>query len=290
MRGLPRKGRAGWPTGSTRLAGVIGDPVRHSLSPALQNAAFAELGLDWAFVAFPVSPGELAQALAGIKALGVEGLSVTMPHKSEVARLVGRLSATAEALVAVNTVVRTHGELAGENTDGAGFLAALREEADFDARGRRCAVFGGGGAARAVVLALAEAGASEVVVVNRSAARARAAASLARGRGRVGDPGEVVEAELVVNATPVGMEGGPSGLVCDPELIDAGQLVVDLVYQPPVTPLIEAARARGATAHNGLGMLVHQAALAFALWTGEEAPVQVMQGVAAEALGIPRRS
>ena len=168
MSSSPGAGERGWPSGTSAVVGVIGDPVRHSLSPVLHNAAFAALRLDWVSVAFPVPPSALDAALAGARALGLRGLSVTMPHKEAVARKVDRTSAAAARLGAVNCVVVEPGGLVGENTDGQGFVAALRRGAGFDPAGRRCLVAGAGGAARAVVLALAEAGASEVVVVGRS--------------------------------------------------------------------------------------------------------------------------
>ncbi|MFN2608369.1 MAG: shikimate dehydrogenase [Acidimicrobiales bacterium] len=293
----------GWSPGPrTRLAGVIGHPVRHSLSPAMHNAAFRALDLDWAYLAFDVAAGEGAAAVGGARALGLEGLSVTMPHKEDAAGAVDLLSPAADALRAVNTVVRRPGDvLEGHNTDGAGFVDALLGDEGFDPAGRRCLVLGAGGAARAVVRALAEAGAAEVVVANRTESRAAAAAALAGPVGRVGAPADAAGAELVVNATPVGMGGVPAAgaevldlegrrlaggagagppTVVDPSCLGPGQLVVDLVYHPPLTPLLEAARDQGAAAVNGLGMLIHQAALAFRLWTGEDPPLAVMSAAA----------
>lgn len=271
---------------STRLAAVIGSPVRHSLSPAMHNAAFAELGLDWIYVAFEVAPGSVPAALAGARALGVGGLSVTIPHKQAALAEVDEVTAAARAVGAVNTVVAGDGgRLIGENTDGAGFLASLADEG-FDPAGRPCAVVGGGGAARAVVHALAGAGASEVLVVNRTEERAEAAAALAGAAGRVGSASDLGRVELIVNATPLGLTGtDPEALPLDPELLGAGQLLVDLVPNPAVTPLMRAAAARGARAAGGLGMLVHQGALAFELWTGRPAPVAVMRAAAVSALG-----
>jgi shikimate dehydrogenase len=275
------------PTGATRLAAVIGSPVRHSLSPALHNAAFEAVGLDWVYVALEVPEGQVPEALAGARALGLAGLSVTMPHKEAVARCCDRLSDDAEALGAVNCVVIRDGELVGHNTDGDGFLAALAVDG-VDARGERCVVLGAGGAARSVALALARAGAAEVAVVNRTEERARQAVALLGGCGRVVTGDRVAEvvaaARLVVNATSVGMgEPGPADLPLDPDLLHEGQVVVDLVYQPLETPLVRAARARGALAVNGVPMLVHQAAVAFSLWTGAPAPLAAM--TAAVGLG-----
>lgn len=249
----------------------------------MHNAAFRALGLDWVYLAFDVAPGRLARALESSQALGIEGLSVTIPHKENVATLVDTLSPLATALGAVNTVVRTpDGRLRGENTDGPGFLRALEDDEGFDPADRRCVVVGAGGAARAVVKALADAGAAEVVVVNRTPERAEGVAALAGSCGRVGVAAAAGEADLVVNATPIGMAGtGTEGeLPIDPAHLGPGQLVVDLVPNPAITRLVEEARARGAVAVNGLGMLVHQAALAFRMWTGEPAPVAVMSAAA----------
>src|SRR5205823_3687271 len=176
------------------------------------------------------------------------------------------------------------GELVGDNTDGAGFVDALRTDEGFDPAGRRCLVLGAGGAARAVVLALAEAGTAEIVVVNRTPARGEAAAALAPAVARTGEAAAAGGADLVVNATPVGMDGDAS-LPLDPADLGPGQLVVDLVYHPAHTPLVEAARSRGAAAANGLGMLIHQAAHAFRAWTGEDPPLEVMSAAALSELG-----
>lgn len=277
-----------WPGPSTTLVGVMGDPVAHSLSPLLHNTAFAELGLDWASTGFRVPAGGAAGALEGARSLGLAGLSVTMPHKAAVAALVDERTSVAARLEAVNCVIRRGDRLVGDNTDGEGFVVSLRRGAGFEPDGRRCVVLGAGGAARAVVLALAEAGATEIVVVNRSPERASRAAALAGPAGRVGQPGEAVGADLVVNATPVGMAGGPAPgerPAVDPAALRPGQVVADLVYHPIETPWLAAARSAGATTLGGLGMLVHQAAAQILAWTGEEPPVRAMWAAAAGALG-----
>lgn len=264
---------------ATVVVGVIGYPVAHSLSPTLHNAAFAALGLDWVSCAFPVPAGRAAAALGDARALGIRGLSVTMPHKEDVAACVARLTPAAARLHAVNCVADEAGAWLGDNTDGQGLVAALARGARFDPGGRRCLVVGAGGAARAVVSALADAGAAEVVVVNRTAARAEVAAALAGPAGRVGSAHEAAAMDLVVNATPAGMADvadGPGGWPVDPGLLGPAQVVVDLVYHPARTPWLEAAAARGAVTMNGLGMLVHQAALQIVRWTGREAPVEAM--------------
>ncbi|MGH9186985.1 MAG: shikimate dehydrogenase [Acidimicrobiales bacterium] len=274
-------------SGATRVAGVIGSPIRHSLSPAIYNAAFATTGLDWVLAAFEVAPGRAAAALDAVRVLGLAGLSVTMPHKSDVAAAVDALSGDAAVLGAVNSVVvETDGRLVGHNTDGPGFLDALRAEPGFDPAGRRCAVVGAGGAARAVIRALATAGADEVTVMNRTGERAEAAAALAGRVGRVAPLGAaeaIGAADLIVNATPLGMAHEAESPI-DPDWLHPGQVVVDLVYEPTLTPLLAAARDRGVTAVNGLGMLVHQAGYQFQLWTGLEPPVPVLRAAAERAL------
>jgi shikimate dehydrogenase len=282
---------AAWvPRGTTRVAAVIGDPVRHSLSPAIHNAAFRALGLDWIYVALVVPDAALPAALAGTRALGLGGLSVTMPHKAAVAAAVDRRTTDVDALGAANTVVVDGGDLVGHNTDGPGFLDALRRDEGFDPAGRRCVVVGAGGAARAVVRALAAAGAADVAVVNRNAERRHRAVALAGPVGRGGTVEDADGADLVVNATPIGMGpviAGPGGEVPLPvpaERLGAGQLVIDLVYDPPLTPFLVAARNRGAAVANGVGMLVHQAAHAFRLWTALEPPLEVMSAAATAAL------
>jgi shikimate dehydrogenase len=265
------------------VAGVIGSPVRHSLSPALHNAAFAAAGLDWVYAAFEVAPGDAARALDGMRALGLGGLSVTMPHKADVAAAVDERSDAVAALGAANCVVPAGGgRLRGESTDGDGFLRSLAD-AGVAVDGKRCVVLGAGGAARAVVLALAGAGAAGVSVVNRTEANAQRAAELAGAVGEVGSAVAVADADLVVNATSVGMGDG-GGLPLDPAALGAGQVVADLVYQPVQTPLLAAAADAGCTTVDGLGMLLHQAALAFERWTGEPAPLAAMRLALAEQL------
>jgi shikimate dehydrogenase len=276
--GLTRRSPT-WPTAASKVVGVIGDPVAHSLSPRLHNAAFDALGLDWVSVAFPVRAGMTAGALSAMRALEIVGLSVTMPHKEPAFAAVDDSTEVARRLEAVNCLTWRDGTLVGDSTDGEGFLAALRRAAGFDPRGRRCLVIGAGGAARAVILALADAGATDVAVVNRTAARAARAAALAGSAGRVGSGEDVAHAELVVQATPIGMAGGNAGsdaLPFELSSLHSGQVVVDLVYNPLETALLAGARAAGAEAVTGLGMLVHQAALALERWTGLGVPVEAM--------------
>jgi shikimate dehydrogenase len=265
------------------------------MSPLLHQAAFDALGLDWVSVGFLVRTGAAREALAGMRALEIAGLSVTMPHKADVAAAVDELTPLARRLGAVNCVTNRDGHLVGDSTDGAGLLDALRRGAGFDPAGRRCCVIGAGGAARAAVVALADAGATEVVVLNRTASRAEAAAGLAGAAGRVGVPEAIESAELVVHATPSGMagsddvgssssSGAPSGFSVGSmqysRFFHKGQVVMDLVYVPADTPILRAASDRGARTVGGIGMLVHQAALAVEHWTGRPAPVEQMWSAA----------
>ncbi|MGQ0744401.1 MAG: shikimate dehydrogenase [Acidimicrobiales bacterium] len=264
-----------------RLAAVIGQPVAHSRSPAIHNAAFAATGLNWTYVALEVAPNRVPQAIRGMAALGgFDGMSITHPHKQGAAREVDRASPDAVSLGVINTVVReADGRLRGENTDGTGLVASLLAD-DFDPGGRRCVILGAGGSARAIARALSRARAADVAVVNRTRANAIATCAFAGPVGRVGQAEDVERADLVINATPIGMTGGPEGLPVEAEHLHSGQMVVDLIYEPEQTALLVAAAGAGARTANGLGMLVHQAAAQFLLWTGVPAPLSVMWGAA----------
>ena len=263
------------PSGQTTVAGIIGQPVRHSLSPAIHNAAYAALGLDWVYVAFPVAPGTVREALVGLQAAGVAGCNVTMPHKTEAARACDELTPAAAALHAANTVVLGDGPRLGDSTDGDGFVDAARD-AGVDLAAR-VLVLGAGGAARAIVQALGGTG-SQVTVAARHADAAAAAAALAPSARTL--PFDQLDdaastSDVVVNATPLGMCGEAPPF--EPTRLHAGQVVIDTVYAPPETPLLAAAAARGAQTLNGFGMLVHQAARSFTRLTGQPAPLDVMR-------------
>ncbi len=270
-----------------RVAAVIGSPIGHSLSPTIHRAAFAAAGLDWDYVAFDVPAGHGAAAVEAMRTLGLVGLSVTMPHKDDVFAAVDRREPAAEAMRSVNTVSWDGDELVGASTDGDGFVASLAEHG-IDPGGCSIAVLGAGGAARSVVDALGRAGAGEIVVVNRTAERAAQAAALATV-ARAGAPADIAAADIVVNATNVGMgvdpaSGGPADVPCDPDLLHPEQVAVDLVYHPLLTPWLAAASARGVRTLDGLGMLVHQAALQQLRWTGRMPDVAVMRAAAEQEL------
>jgi shikimate dehydrogenase len=258
--------------GSTRLAGVIGWPVSHSRSPQMHNAAYAALGLDWVYVAMPVPPEHLAEAIRGLPALGLAGVNVTIPHKQSVIALCDELSPLAERSGSVNTITVGPGlRLRGDTTDGLGLMDAIGPPA-----GKSALVLGAGGAARSAVAALVDAG----LAVQVSARRAGAAADLARDLGAEAVPWLPERAaSLVVNATPVGQSGYAAELPLGELLLDAAEVVCDLVYRGDgaETGLIAAARRRGVRTVDGLDVLVGQGARSFRLFTGAQPPLDVMR-------------
>lgn len=267
-----------------RLAAVIGSPVAHSLSPVIHRAAFDAAGVDWTYVPFEVAPGSGAAAVEAMRVLGIAGLSVTMPHKTDVFSAVDRVDPVAAELRSVNTVSWDGDELVGSSTDGAGFVASLAEHG-VDVTGASLCVLGAGGAARSVIDALGRAGAASIVVVNRNASRAAEAAALSPA-ARDGSLSAVAAADIVVNATSVGM--GTNDMPCDPTLLRADQIAVDLVYHPLQTSWLAAADARGLRTIDGLGMLIHQAALQQLAWIGTLPDVGVMRAAAEAALAVHR--
>jgi shikimate dehydrogenase len=279
----------------TQLFGLIGWPVGHSLSPTMHNAAAAALGLNWAYVPLPVPPERLGEALRGLSALGFRGVNVTVPHKEAVLLHLSAVYPAAQVIGAVNTIVVSDGRLTGFNTDWSGFLADL-EGHRLALYGRDCLVLGAGGAARAVVYALLRRGARVVVLARRpeqaetltiELGRAFPAATIEAGRlGDAADTAVQLEAPIIVNTTPLGMAGAnindspwPTGAP-----FPGGAFVYDLVYNPPQTRLMAAARASGRRGANGLGMLVRQAAEAFEVITGRR-PDPALMRAAVEASG-----
>lgn len=266
-------------SGTTQLCAVIGDPVSHSLSPQLFSAAFAACELDWTYVAFPVAAPDLAAALEGARALGIRGLSVTMPHKEKAAELCDELSPSAAALGAVNCVVVENSRLVGHNTDGDGLIDSLQTQFSFSPVGKNCVVIGAGGAGRSIALALGAAGAAQIGIVNRSAARAEMALALAGAQAVhfSNDDPRIREADLIVNATPVGMESVvDQSMPIDSSFLHSGQVIVDTVYRPLKTEFLHQAEKAGARFANGVPMLAMQAARQFELWTQTKAPRRQM--------------
>lgn len=273
-------------TGRTRIAGVFGYPVKHSASPAMHNAAFDALGMDWAYAPFEVAPENLRAALSGVRAMGMAGVNVTVPLKELVAPHLDSLSPRARLLGAVNTVVNTDGHLAGDTTDGPGFAAALVHAGVFVGPETNAVVLGAGGSARAVVHALLEAGAA-VTIANRSAARAeeisrqfaflRQIKTVSLTPEAIGSA--LAEATLLVNTTSVGMHPNEKDMPPVPEnALHPGIFVCDLIYNPGETRLLGLARGHGCGVQNGVEMLVRQGALAFSQWTGiPDPPVEIMR-------------
>ncbi len=263
-------------SGKTRVVAIFGDPVEHTLSPAMHNAAFAALGLDFVYVAARVRPAELRRAVAGIRALGFAGLNVTVPHKQKIIPFLDRLSPAARAIGAVNTVVREGDELVGHNTDAEGFLRAVRK-LGFRAKGKSVVLLGAGGSARAVAWALSQDGVRTITILNRDLGRAKALAEKARRRGgpstlagtlaSANDPAIVGGAALVVNCTSIGLDGAGAVPVAY-GLTPDGCLFYDLVYGKQPTPFVRDARRHRRPAADGRSMLLEQAGLAFSLWTG----------------------
>ncbi|MDP6893797.1 MAG: shikimate dehydrogenase [Acidimicrobiales bacterium] len=276
--------------GSTVLVGVIGNPVKHSLSPVILNAAFREAKINWVYTAFETPEEKLADAIGGIRALGIAGLSVTMPHKAKVCSLLDEISDSAQSLGAVNCIVNDAGNLKGHNTDGDGFLDAVKHDAGLDVAGKKILVIGSGGSARSIIYSLGKAEAREIAVINRTKNKALDALELAGSVGRYVEENEiskvVSEADLVINATPVGMSDteGTSSFPLEPNLLTKGQLAVDLIYHPISTPWMEELRDREVEVHGGLSMLIFQAAKAFKLWTGKDAPVEAMRKAALDEI------
>jgi shikimate dehydrogenase len=280
---------------ATTFTGILGWPLETTLSPAIHNSAFRALGLDWIYLEFAVPPPSLGAAIEGLRALGCGGANVTMPHKESVIEHLDQLAQDARAVGAVNTIQPFGERLIGHNTDVAGFRGSLVGDAGFDPTGRKALVLGGGGAARAVLRVLDDDGADVIGLAGRDPVRTEALMELARRASVSLVPWPSAElsdfaasADLVVNATPLGMQGEE---VLPDVALRPEQCVVDLVYSPPTTPLLERARRAGADAWGGLGMLVHQAAESFRIWTGQDPPEEVMSAAAVRSLrAAPRPS
>jgi shikimate dehydrogenase len=256
------------------------------MSPQIHNAAFAACDIDGVYVALPVAHGDAGQAVAAMRAFDWFGLSVTMPHKQSVMAACDELTPTAEMLGAVNCVFWHDGKIVGDSTDGQGYIRGLKAELDLDVAGLQCALVGAGGAAGAVARSLADHGAASVTVINRTAEKAELVAALAGEVGRPGSMDELANADLVINATPIGM--GSTDFVdavpFDVAALRNDAVVSDLIYHPAETRLLAEARTRGLRTQNGLAMLVHQAVVQFEHWTGVAAPVDAMTSAITSSL------
>ena len=265
--------------------GIIGHPIGHSISPVFQQAALDHLGIDGAYGKWDVAPDGVGAFLEGLRAPDVLGINVTVPNKEAVVPFLDEVDDWASTAGAVNTIVNRQGKLTGHNTDGVGFLRALRDGAGFDPSGKRVLILGAGGAARGVVLALARAGVGSLIIANRTGERATRLAELSESNGVSASPCSLTDAadaaktaDLIVNCTTVGMSHGPdeAGSPLSAEQIPSACLVNDLVYNPLETPLLREAARAGAAVLGGIEMLVYQGAASFEMWTKQPAPVQVM--------------
>ena len=282
------------PSYKAELVGVFGHPVAENPTIVMQEAGFAARSLHWRYLTIEVRPEQLADAMRGLRAMNFAGINLTIPHKVAVIQHLDGLSPEAELIGAVNTVVREGDQLIGHNTDGQGFLRSVREDAGVDPQGKRVVFLGAGGAARAMSVELALAGAAHVTVVNRTANRGRELVRLLNER----TPAQAefvpwqgayivpAETDILVNATPIGLfpavEAMPGVHMAS---IRPDLLVCDVIPNPPRTAFLRAAEQRGARTLDGLGMLVYQGAIAFQMWTGVEAPVEVMRRALEEVLG-----
>ena len=275
----------------TSTVGIVGYPLRHSVSPAFQQAAFDHLGIDARYLAWETPPNALAERMESLRGPSLLGANVTVPHKQAVVSFLDEVSQAAQDTGAVNTIVNEEGRLTGHNTDATGFLRALQVDAGFQAQGKRVLVLGAGGSARAVVYCLLKQGAGRVTIANRTVERAhRLIQTLGSPRNAEAAPLGMTESsngwDLIVNCTTLGMRHAPGEkeTPLPSDAIPANSLVYDLVYNPEETPLLQAAAKAGARTLGGLPMLIYQGAEAFRLWTGREAPVEVMFQAARRAL------
>jgi shikimate dehydrogenase len=271
-------------SGKTKLYGIFGHPVEHTFSPGMHNAAFKKLNMNACYVPFAVHPDQLKDAAKAILPLGLCGLNITVPHKQNVITYLDDLSEEARLIGAVNTIQIVEGKLVGHNTDGRGFIRSLHDNAGYDPKGKTVFLIGSGGAARAVGFSLALSGVRKILFYDVDLQKAKTLARTIRKKTGVdaqtlsaGDVASAAnEAGCLINATPLGLKKSDP-LPMKKELIHKRHLVYDLVYNPPDTKFLKAAKERGAKRLSGLGMLLYQGVIAFEIWTGVKAPVGVMK-------------
>lgn len=274
--------------GETKVLGILGYPVKHTLSPLMQNAAIEALKLNYIYVPFEVRPEGLERAVYGIRALGISGMNVTIPHKEAVMNFLDEIDGSAELIGAVNTILNRNGKIIGYNTDSPGYIRSLREDAGFDPKGKTIIVIGAGGAAMGIIAGLFLSDASEIIIANRTIGKAEKIKVnyTERCRGRsiqiktaplsyLKDPKVLSSVDLIVNTTSMGLEG----MAPDVDFASTSPhvLISDIAYKPPVTAFLRKARDAGRKTVGGLGMLIYQGAISFEIWTGEKAPVDVMK-------------
>ena len=269
------------------IAAVVGKPIAHSLSPLIHNTAFRQEKLNWSYHAVEVSQNEASECMTAVREKNIRGLSVTMPLKEAVIPYLDGLTETASKLNAVNCVFWDGGDLIGDNTDGDGFVNALKLQLNEPLNGKTVAIIGAGGAARSIINSLGDNPVKEIIVVNRSNPKAEKAAYLGGPNARVGSYGDLTACDIVVNSTPLGMAGTSEEamLPVPVEFLSSTQTVIDLVYNPIETELLRQAKGLGARTFSGLGMLIHQALLQFLLWTGLNTSIEGIESVVSDAVG-----
>jgi shikimate dehydrogenase len=277
----------------TIMTGLFGHPVGHSLSPLMHNRAFETCRLNYRYAAFDVAPGQVREAVAAIRALGMRGVNVTIPHKVAVMEYLDEIDREALFIGAVNTIVNEDGKLIGYNTDGRGYVRSLVEETNVDLPSQSAVLLGAGGAARGVAVALLMAGLSSLTIANRTVDKAEQLAEQIQNvhpdaRIRViplaDVPAVLQESTLLVQTTSIGMHPQVDASPVEAEALHGGLLVSDLIYNPLNTKLLQEAKAKGARIHQGVGMFIYQGALSFEYWTGQPAPVEAMREVVMRAL------
>ncbi len=275
-------------TGKTKIVGIFGYPVKHTLSPLMHNAAFSTLRLDYCYLPFEVRPENLKEAMEGIRALNIRGVNITVPHKEAVMDYLDELSAEAKLIGAVNTIENRDGRLIGYNTDSKGFIKSILMDANTRIKGKRALILGAGGAGKGVAVACAMENAAAITIANRTADKAERLTEYLKGqfpeipfsaisleKDRL--PEVIANADILINATSVGLKRGESLPVSSRDL-HKNLIVYDLIYNPPDTPFLKMARKAGVKkAVNGLGMLLYQGALSFEIWTCKRPPIDVMK-------------
>jgi len=281
--------------GSTKLTGILGSPIEHSVSPQMHNAAYSKLGLNYCYLPIPVRPEDLEKSLEGIRILGFVGVNVTIPHKEAVIIHLDEVTKIARLIGAANVILNQEGRLVGYNTDGPGFIDSLREDAGFDVAGKRAVILGAGGGAKAAAMMLAQDKIKNLVISDLVYEKAENLCEYINSHFEIApyacpskgnELRRVIEnCDLLINATPVGMHPKMNECPIDDDYkIPKTAVVYDLVYNPLETKLLKLAKANGAKAISGIGMLVRQGALAFSLFTEEEPPIEIMKEAALKAL------
>ena len=280
-------------TGQTKIIGVIGDPVEHSRSPQMHNAVIHELGLDYVYVPFHVATDQIGHAVEGFKALKVVGINITLPHKKSVLPLMDKISREAELIGAVNTMVFEDGKVEGHNTDARGFINSLNEEGVNSVRGMNVLILGAGGASQAVVAGLAIERVANITIANRTVEKAVNLADEIGSKTDISVKGISLddsrllecasECDLLVSTVTSGMDTSIEPVI-NPNWLNKDCIVCDIVYTPPETNLLKAAKKRGLKTIGGMGMLVHQGAISFELWTGIKPSVETMRKALVQAL------